>query len=228
MTSHVQPPPSAELFATALIADRELREEVLGDLTEEYHHLSASASPPPATRWYWSQLLRSAIPLSTMAVSRGGRRGWTRHLFAVLAGSATMYVILTLGAILNGRLRGVILNPVSPWASQALSFGDPLFGTLPPLWLTAATSVVVAVLAGIVSSYVAASVGRRSPLAPAMTLCAICIGLLYVLPLLIGVVVGMRDASAAASGQLWRLGWMLVGVMAGVLLKARMLRAAAA
>jgi hypothetical protein len=224
MTSPVQPPPGVELFATALIADRELREEIIGDLTEEYSRLSASASPPQATGWYWSQLARSAIPLSTMAVSRGGWRGWTRHTFAVLAGSATIYLILALGAILQLRLRGVFLTRASPLASL-LSFGQPTFG-LPPQWLTVSISLAVTFLAGAVSSYIAASVGRRSPLAPAMTLCAVYIGLLYVLPLLIGVVVGMRGPSAATWGSVWRIGWMLVAVMVGVLLKARTLRTA--
>jgi hypothetical protein len=212
MTNNVQPSPSVRLFATALIADEELREEVIGDLTEEYHRLSASASPPQATRWYWSQLVRSAIPLSNMAVARGGRRGRELHLLGVVTGSVAMYVIVVLGAMLTGRLRGVILTPATLTALR-ISAGHPTFGAAPPRWLVGVISLAIVAFAGAVSSYIAASIGRRSPVAPALTLCTVYIGFFYVLPLLID---GM-------AGKVMPLAWLLAGVMAGVLLKARVL-----
>ncbi len=215
MTDSVKAPRSAEFFSSMLIADRELRDEVIGDLTEEYHNLSHSASPATATWWYWSQLVRSAIPLSNMAVSRGGWRGWTRHALGVVAGAAVMWVIVVSGELLNGRLRGVVMTPTSPWRLR-LVFAPPLFGVQPPAWLVGGMSLATIVFAGAISSYVAATVGRRSPLAPAMTLCTVCVGLLYVLPLLL---------SGGVAEPVWPFAWLLVGVMGGVVLKARALSA---
>lgn len=215
MTDRVKAPRSAEFFASMLIADRELRDEVIGDLTEEYHHLSHSTSPAKASWWYWSQLVRSAIPLSNMAVSRGGWRGWTRHALGVVAGSVAMWAIVVLGAVLTGRLRGVVMTPVSPWAMR-LSFARPLFGAQPPPWLVDGISLTIIVVAGAISSYVAATIGRRSPFAPALTLCSVYAGLLYVLPLLL---------SGNVAGNVGLVSLLMTGVMAGVLLRARSLNA---
>jgi hypothetical protein len=213
MTQQTQVPASAELFATALIADRELRDEVLGDLIEEYDRRSYSAKAPNAAWWYWSQLVRSAIPLSNMAVARGGRRGRALHVLGVVTGSVAMYVIVVLGAMLTGRLKGVILTPATLTALR-VSYGHPTFGAAPPMWLVGVISLAIAVFAGAVSSYIAASIGRRSPVAPALTLCTVYIGFLYVLPLLMG----------GAARKVVPIACLLAGVMAGVLLKARVLR----
>ena len=46
-----------------LISPRHLRNELLGDMEEEFHGIASRVSPAAASRWYRRQLVRSAGPL---------------------------------------------------------------------------------------------------------------------------------------------------------------------
>jgi hypothetical protein len=210
MTPQAHVPASAELFATALIADRELRNEVLGDLVEEYQRLSSAANAPNATWWFWSQLMRSAVSLSNMAIARGGRAGWMRHLVAVVTGLLVMLAILRLGGMLTWRMRGVAYIPETIKVSHP-GFGQPLFGVVPPVWLVVTISLAVQVTAGATSGYVAAALGRSSPAAPALRVVAVYVGFMYVLPLLVDGVPRWGTPLAC----------LVAGAVAGVALRAR-------
>jgi hypothetical protein len=144
-----RPPAGAEFFATALIADGALREAVLGDLAEEHAHLVQTRSTPAADRWYWWQIIRSAVPLSVIATSRDGALAWLRLAGAVFASGA---LLATLVIATDTFLLAPVLSTTLPgWQMPVASFA---FG-LP---------------CGIVAGYAAAVFGGRSPITPALVL----------------------------------------------------------
>ena len=140
------PPRNAEIVATMLIADASLRDAVLGDLTEEHARLQ-NVAPHQADRWYWSQIIRSAIPFSFLAVSRGGWRGWLRLAAAIAVGYVTIVaMVITTGKLVVGA----------------------------SMTMMSILSLTTGVISGIVAGFAAAIVGGRSPFAPAIGLGALC------------------------------------------------------
>lgn len=157
MNAHTTPPPGAEFFGAALIADAELRDAVLGDLSEEHARLAQLRSRHAANAWYWSQLLRSAVPFSAMAVARGGCRGWMRLAIAVVVSYALLVLLVV---------------RMDSWLFSVL--GSP-GGTI--TWQMPVASLASGIICGMIAGYVAALVGRRSPFASALALGALCASL---------------------------------------------------
>jgi hypothetical protein len=147
------PPRHAEFFAAALIADTELRETVLGDLSEEYAHLAEAGSVKSANAWYWSQLFRSAIPFSSMAVARGGWMGWTRLVFAALVSYAFLVFLVM---------------QTNVWLPHVIGSGA---------WRFPSEPLIADVFCAVAAGFVASLIGGRSPLAAAMALGAMCVGI---------------------------------------------------
>ena len=133
MTPVPAPPALAEALVAALLADAHVREAVLGDLAEDYQ-LLAGESPARAARWYWSQLVRSAIPFALMSVIGTGWRGWMRLGWAILAGYAclAMLVVLT-NLLVQGLLPYRPGDFAMPAASLAFGVGCAIAaGYVPP------------------------------------------------------------------------------------------------
>jgi hypothetical protein len=187
--SDLIPPRRAEFFAAALVADPELRDAVLGDLSEEYARVAQAGSTKSANAWYWSQLFRSAVPLSAMAVAHGGWVGWIRLVFATLLSYAFLVVLVIQT---NQRLPHII------------GLG---------LWRFPSEPLIADVFCAVAAGFVASLIGGRSPLAAAMALGSMCVGIS------LGLLANGGDGSS---------GWYQVGlslivfpsVMAGALIRA--------
>ena len=146
------PPRRAEFFGAALIADPELRDAVLGDLAEEYARVAQAETPKSANAWYWSQLVRSAIPFSAMAVARGGWVGWARLVFATLLSYAFFNQFYG---------RAVVWLSHRSWSPS------------PGAWPFILAILACIVFSAAVAGFVAALVAGRSPLAAALALGAL-------------------------------------------------------
>jgi len=85
---------------------------VLGDLAEEYALRHQGASRVRASRWYWGQLMRSALPMLWLDV-RG--QGW----------------VSTLATALGAWFIASTLESFADIAMNAVLGPDTLFGTLP-------------------------------------------------------------------------------------------------
>jgi hypothetical protein len=141
------PPAVPTALVAALISDPRLREAVIGDLAEDYR-LAAATSKRAATLWYWSQLVRSAIPLAFLSYIGTGWRGWMRLGWAILAGYASLATLVILSDLILGWLL--------PHAAGDLAM---------PV-----ASLAIGVLCAIAGGYVAAWAGGRAPIAAALAL----------------------------------------------------------
>jgi len=148
VTAPPAPPQVPEALAAAIVPDPQLREAVIGDLAEDYRLIAGQRSVPTATLWYWSQLVRSAIPLAFLSLVGTGWRGWLRLGWAVLVGYATLATLVILS---NAILAALVPDQPGGLAMPAASL---------------AAGVVCAIAAG----YAAAAAGRRAPLASALAL----------------------------------------------------------
>lgn len=111
-------PPRLPSTLLSAIAQADQRDALLGDLHEEYL-LRAAVSPQVAARWYWSQAVRSAIPLVR---TRARRARW----WSTLAAAIGCYVLV--GA-LNAAGMSAIGIPVAGEASPNY-FAGALVGLL--------------------------------------------------------------------------------------------------
>ncbi|MEP7002370.1 MAG: hypothetical protein ABI969_17910, partial [bacterium] len=161
MSDQHMPPATAEFVAAVIMPDESLREAFLGDLAEEYDRVASRRSVRAANRWYWSQLARSTVPLSLMAISNDGPRGALRLLVSVLGGYALMMLLVT--ASVTGVIWSFALAHHTEYVVGALAFGDRP-------WIVAMWSVVTLVITGVASGYVAVLVGRRSATVSVLTL----------------------------------------------------------
>jgi hypothetical protein len=198
----MKPPPNAELFAAALISDPELRDAVLGDLAEDHRQVARTHSESAANRWYWSQLIRSTIPFSLLAINRGGMRGWMRLVLAVVVG----YVAIAASVMVTDAvMTNVVIAAGISW---------PI---IPP-WQYLAGSLGGGVICGVFAGYVAAVVGGRSPIAPALGLGVLCAAFSAFL-----------IATGGFGGPLWyQLGILLIvfpATVGGAFVRARQLHA---
>ncbi|MEO8620640.1 MAG: hypothetical protein ABI625_06220 [bacterium] len=195
------PPATAEFVAAVLMPDESLRESFLGDLAEEYDRVASHTSARAANRWYWSQLARSVVPLSLMAISCDGPRGAFRFLASVLGGYVLMMLLVV--ASVTGVIWTFALAHHTDYVIGALALGDR--PSLVGIW-----SVVTLITAGVASGYLAALVGRPSAIASAITLAVA--GMLFV-------------ASESRGAPLWfQLALnaiLLTSVLSGAVLRSR-------
>jgi hypothetical protein len=156
-------PRHAERALAALGADRDFCDAVLGDLAEEFAIRATWDGAQVARRWYYRESLRVA-PHLLRSWWRGIRaRGIAGLASAIAISSVAMMAFETvvvrviapaLGLPIEGRL--IDVTPQSPLGAFALS-----------VMLVVWTSVD-----GAVAGFVAARVGRRAPLASAISCAA--------------------------------------------------------
>ncbi len=99
-----QPPPWLATRLLSRVLEPGVRDEVIGDLVEEYE-LRAAGSGPAAARWYWRQTLRSYPVL----IGRRARRDRWMSTAAVAIGS---YVVV-------GLLNAAGTSLVEPWIDRS-------------------------------------------------------------------------------------------------------------
>jgi hypothetical protein len=98
------------------VPDRDL-DPLLGDLDEEYGDRAAAASPWRASRWYWSQVLRSIPLLAASNVRRGG--------LLMTAGAALgAFVVSSVVEFGADRAVSLLFNPVSQLYTAVSLVGD--------------------------------------------------------------------------------------------------------
>jgi len=104
-------PPRPAIWILTLLADKN-GDALVGDLIEEY---SLDPSSPIPSRWYWTQVCRSTVPLLWAGICRGR---WLSALGAA-AGVCLLMVIVTasIDAVIGRLFAGW---PVALWT---LSFG---------------------------------------------------------------------------------------------------------
>ena len=152
------PPQIAETMLLALGADSEFRNDVLGDLAEEFE-LRASYDEGAARRWYNHEALRVAPYLL---------RNWWRMLqkrdvgyFAgVLARTALIMIVFQVAI----RVVHLVLFLV---AAPQLTGGEAF---LLPLLLM--TRLLWTMIGGALAGYLATQLGRRAPLPSALLIAA--------------------------------------------------------
>ena len=100
-------PPRIALALISLFAARPDRAFLLGDLAEEFQELATDRGENTASRWYWNQTLRSAVPLlvSRLATERMGRSvgAMMTGIIAAIASATAFGVILEKTLQLNDQ-----------------------------------------------------------------------------------------------------------------------------
>jgi hypothetical protein len=146
------PPKLAVWIAESVVSDSDLREAALGDLAEDFTVRVEDDSIAGANSWYWSQVMRSVLPLSLMSLRRAGVGGWLRLLATVFV----TYVALAAMVIISDSWIMDISQNV--WAVSIMSL---MFGAG----------------AAVIAGYVAALVGGKTPMLAALLLGALCLSL---------------------------------------------------
>lgn len=154
----LMPPAFTECAVGALVAERGLRDAILGDLAEEFAERCEAHGVVPARRWYRGQAARSAPHLVAefwwpAPPSRG------RRLRALLAGVAGGYVTLLVLHQAMQMLAGMALTSAGHGGAR---------------WAFAACSLGAGSLCGVLGGDVAARALPEAPLGAALTLALVC------------------------------------------------------
>jgi hypothetical protein len=150
--NELRPPQLAVWIAESVVSDSDLREATLGDLAEDFALKCGDESPGRARLWYWSQVMRSVIPLSMMSLRRTGAVGWLRLIAAVIGGYALLAVMVIMT---DGWLASVAVN----------------------LWVMSIASLAFDIVEAIVAGYLAAVFGGKTPMLAALGLGILCVAI---------------------------------------------------
>lgn len=162
------PPALAESAVGALIADRALREALLGDMAEEFAARCTARGVASARAWYRVQALGSVPHLLVNAWQRGDGGGPARRTATLLAAVAGSYVALQLLHQTAQMAVGSLLRRTAPGAPAGFVVGGLAFATC---------SIIAGLGASVFGGYLAGRVFPRAPLVAALTLALACAGL---------------------------------------------------
>lgn len=152
------PPAFVECAVGALVAERGLRDAILGDLAEEFAERCEEHGPARARRWYRAQATRSA-PHLVAAFWWPAPPARVRRLRALLAGVA------------GGYLTVLVLHQVAQLlAGMALTSTGHGGAT----WAFAACSLGAGAACGVLGGDVAARALPEAPLGAALSLGLVC------------------------------------------------------
>jgi hypothetical protein len=157
----IHPPRTVESLLEALGAEAEFRDDLLGDMAEEFSLRAAYDGIAAARRWYWCEAARTTPHLL---------RNWLRGLRApdvarlggvvltsyVLVGMLTFFVLITARSVMVGIGIAPSREVLSQDATVMLVVGT-----------------IVGVWSALASGYVSAWLNERAPLASALSLGAI-------------------------------------------------------
>jgi len=158
---HHSPPRRIELLLESLGAAQGFRDEIVGDLAEEFSLRAERHGRAAARRWYYREALRVA-PHLLADWRRGFGRSDLKRLGSVIALSYVCVMTLGMFSLLtvNSILLALHVTPDYPWSPGR----GPISGSVAAMLLS-----VVAAQAGI-AGYVASTLERRAPLTAAMLL----------------------------------------------------------
>ena len=143
----------AVAIVDGLVSDTNLRDAALGDLAEEFDRIASESSADEARGWYWSQVIRSLVPLARLAM-RGGLVPWLWLAASILLGYGVLAIM-------------VIVTEFRLMAQ--------LGGSAP--WLMAVASLLTGAICACIAGGVAAAIARRSPLLAACALGLVCVAI---------------------------------------------------
>ncbi|MEP6492137.1 MAG: hypothetical protein ABJF01_05640 [bacterium] len=150
-----RPPRLAQAFAESLIGDADLRDAVVGDLAEDYARLAGDRSPAIAAVWYCSQLVRSTASLSALGLSRG----------------VTPWILLIVSVVVGYAVLAVTVLFTDLWMLSRFSGGASA------AWVMAVLSLITGAACAMLGGFVAASIGRRAPIASGVLLGTVCVAI---------------------------------------------------
>jgi hypothetical protein len=183
-------PRKAELLLEALGADTEFRDDVIGDLAEEYALRVSWDGVKVARRWYYREALRATPYLL---------RDWWRRLslkdaryFANVTLWASVCIVAS-DVIILGMMQGVALGKLQMRAVEGAPIASIVYPSLLLVWT---------VCDGAVGGFVAAHLGRRAPLPSVLSLAVVGGGLIFL---------------TLYPASLWYRAANVVALMAGIL-----------
>jgi len=134
-----------DIVFAGLNVDRALREAIIGDLVEEHSELAAERGDQFADRWIFSQIVRSLPALSLAVLRAVGGRAIARIFVAASASLLTIWILADVSAM-------VVFNRLS--AETIARFSVVI--------------LTIDVAYGVGGGYLAARLGRVSPLVSAI------------------------------------------------------------
>ncbi len=117
MSGH-RPPRVAEFLAETFVPHTAEREAILGDLAEEYQCIASRETAHAARRWYWSQVIRSLVPLAIMGIRADGLRFVTN----VIAGLMVIVTLVPLSLMAVGWIAALAIG--GEYIDGILAFGQ--------------------------------------------------------------------------------------------------------
>lgn len=152
------PPRIVELLLDGLGASGELRQDILGDLAEEFVQRAEQHGVAAARRWYVGEAIRTT-PCLVRDWMRGLRIVDARQLAQVLLASYFFSMVLTVLVMMMGR--GVM---------QTLGLHSPFPAPTPGSPMAAPLGLLLVVPVAAMGGYIAASLDKRAPLVAAVAL----------------------------------------------------------
>ena len=153
------PPYLTERLLGALGAQPGFRDDVLGDLAEEFVRRAVHEGASGARRWYRREAVY-AVPYLL--------RDWARRLSARDIGYVVATVLTSYACVLLVARLVFTLRAFGTKAMLSVSLAD-LARRLPALW-AGTIALVLAMTGAMIGGYIAASLGVRAPLASAAAL----------------------------------------------------------
>jgi hypothetical protein len=149
----MRPPWFTERLLDSFIEDPEVSEDMLGDLTEEWHQRSERQGPRAAAWWYRKQVVSSVVHLL--------RSGWRPALTPALFGAALAAALpLLLFAGWAGVMTSMADLVMSMFGNGGGDGGEtlPLTSTAPAVW--AARTLIASFLCGFIGGFLLALLSR--------------------------------------------------------------------
>lgn len=153
-------PRKGELFLEALGAGTEFRDEVIGDLAEEFALRVTWDGPVVARRWYYRECTRVA-PYLIRDWWRNVRRGDVSHIANVVGLSSVCMLTMTWFLLLT--VVSVVWVVGGPPALRSLVRSPPMIGIVS---VTLVWNFVIGIFGGVIAAWAS----RRTPIASTVAL----------------------------------------------------------
>jgi hypothetical protein len=149
----MRPPWVAERLLDSFIENPEIAEDMLGDLTEEWHQRSKSQGPRAASWWYRKQVAKSVVHL----LRSGCGPALTPALFGAALAAALPLLLFTGWAGLMTSMADLVMGMLGNGGGDG---GEtlPLTRTAPAVW--AARALIAAFFCGFIGGFLLALLSR--------------------------------------------------------------------
>jgi hypothetical protein len=173
--TRMNPPLLAEAVVAGMVRDRDLQDEIIGDLTEEWTDRATMDGPRIANAWYWRQTLRT-----------------TPHLLRLWWRQCRWYALI--GAFVAAIAIRLVVSVVGYAGIGLIVIGAQAMGQVPVVTATASMLIVIA-SAAIVGATLTAIV-RRAPMVMIALTALMCLGIGVTLP-------ELTDQAFLSRGMYW-------------------------